>query len=259
MTGTAANDLNFTGEYTVNGNRVSILYQFNQPLGVLVDGSISMPGTKAQQEEEDRLTTQDQADRNAATLISDSDSKGFEDAAKNLGRDADQWERLAEQYLGDDSCDAARAYERAALDYALQSELLAKAGKFGESADQLIVAEYFFRGAAYHYELCGDGAIEKGDYVDGLSSYAKAETVYWTVRQAEKKRQSEAETNAVLAEFAGSDPDAAAFAHISEDAEELAENARREAERIKRKREDARRKLEQVSHFRFGLYMVGVV
>jgi RHS repeat-associated protein len=46
-TGTA-NDLNFTGEYTVNGNRVSILYQFNKPLGVLVDafsGTTSVVGT----------------------------------------------------------------------------------------------------------------------------------------------------------------------------------------------------------------------
>ena len=48
LTGTTANDPNFTGEYTVNGNRVSILYQFNQPLGVLVDafsGNASVVGT----------------------------------------------------------------------------------------------------------------------------------------------------------------------------------------------------------------------
>ena len=45
---TNANDLNFTGEYTVNGNRVSILYQFITPTGILVDafsGSTSVVGT----------------------------------------------------------------------------------------------------------------------------------------------------------------------------------------------------------------------
>jgi RHS repeat-associated protein len=45
---TAANDPNFTGEYTVNGNRVSILYQFSTPTSVLVDafkGSTSVTGT----------------------------------------------------------------------------------------------------------------------------------------------------------------------------------------------------------------------
>jgi RHS repeat-associated protein len=45
---TNANDLNFTGEYTVKGNRVSILYEFNKPLGVLVDafsGTTSVVGT----------------------------------------------------------------------------------------------------------------------------------------------------------------------------------------------------------------------
>ena len=48
LTGTTANDLNFTGEYTVNGNRVSILYQFTTPTGILVDafgGSTSVVGT----------------------------------------------------------------------------------------------------------------------------------------------------------------------------------------------------------------------
>jgi RHS repeat-associated protein len=45
---TAANDLNFTGEYTLNGNRVSILYQFSNPTAVLVDafsGNTSVVGT----------------------------------------------------------------------------------------------------------------------------------------------------------------------------------------------------------------------
>lgn len=45
---TAANDLNFTGEYTLNGNRISILYQFSKPTGVLVDafsGNTSVAAT----------------------------------------------------------------------------------------------------------------------------------------------------------------------------------------------------------------------